>query len=108
MISSVVVFDGRVTEVVYDDISVVARRDGYRERWDLCATFSKKKPAPHKRCDLGHLFVWGPTQVLGRLSEKHESSLCPGLSMGNVPWDGTVINCSGMGMGQINMSHGQL
>jgi len=27
--------------------------------------------------------------------------------MGNVPWDGTSINCYGMGMGQINMSHGQ-
>jgi len=23
------------------------------------------------------------------------------------PWDGTGINCYGMGMGQINMSHGQ-
>ena len=57
MISSVVVFDGRVTEVVYDDISVVARRDGFRDRWDL-----------------GHLCVLGPTQVLGRLSEKRESS----------------------------------
>jgi len=22
-------------------------------------------------------------------------------------WDGTGINCYGMGMGQINMSHGQ-
>ena len=28
-------------------------------------------------------------------------------SMGNVPWDATGINCYGMGMGQINMSHGQ-
>jgi len=27
--------------------------------------------------------------------------------MGNVPWDGTGFNCYGMGMGQINMSHGQ-
>ena len=27
--------------------------------------------------------------------------------MGNVPWDETGINCYGMGMGQINMSHGQ-
>jgi len=27
--------------------------------------------------------------------------------MGNVPWDGTGINCYGMGRGQINMSHGQ-
>ena len=27
--------------------------------------------------------------------------------MGNVPWDGPGINCYGMGMGQINMSHGQ-
>ena len=27
--------------------------------------------------------------------------------MGNVPRDGTDINCYGMGMGQINMSHGQ-
>jgi len=27
--------------------------------------------------------------------------------MGNVSWDGTGINCYGMGMGQINMSHGQ-
>jgi len=27
--------------------------------------------------------------------------------MGNVPWDRTGINCYGMGMGQINMSHGQ-
>jgi len=24
-----------------------------------------------------------------------------------IPWDGTGINCYGMGMGQINMSHGQ-
>jgi len=22
-------------------------------------------------------------------------------------WDGTVINCYGLGMGQINLSHGQ-
>jgi len=29
------------------------------------------------------------------------------LQVGNVPWDGTGINCYGMGMGQINMSHGQ-
>jgi len=28
-----------------------------------------------------------------------------GIPMGNVPWDGTGINC--YGMGQINMSHGQ-
>jgi len=27
--------------------------------------------------------------------------------MGNIPWDGTGINCYGMGTGQINMSHGQ-
>jgi len=27
--------------------------------------------------------------------------------MGNVPWDGTRINCYGVAMGQINMSHGQ-
>jgi len=25
-----------------------------------------------------------------------------------IPWDGTGINCYGMGMEQINMSHGQL
>jgi len=30
-----------------------------------------------------------------------------GNPMGNVPWDGTGINCYVMGMGQINMSHGQ-
>jgi len=24
-----------------------------------------------------------------------------------IPWDGTAINCYGMGMGQINMSYGQ-
>jgi len=24
-----------------------------------------------------------------------------------IPWDWTGINCYGMGMGQINMSHGQ-
>jgi len=30
-----------------------------------------------------------------------------GNPMGNVPWDGTGINCYGMGMGQINTSHGQ-
>jgi len=24
-----------------------------------------------------------------------------------IPWDGTGINCYGMGIGQINMSHGQ-
>jgi len=42
------------------------------------------------------------------------SQACPcechsyGNPMGNVPWDGTGINCYGMGMGQINMSHGQL
>jgi len=24
-----------------------------------------------------------------------------------IPWDETGINCSGMGMGQINMSRGQ-
>jgi len=30
-----------------------------------------------------------------------------GNPMGNAPWDGTGINCYGMGMGQINMSHGQ-
>ena len=30
-----------------------------------------------------------------------------GNPMVNVPWDGTGINCYGMGMGQINMSHGQ-
>jgi len=24
-----------------------------------------------------------------------------------IPWDRTGINCYGMGMGQINMSHGQ-
>jgi len=24
-----------------------------------------------------------------------------------IPWDGTGINCYGMGMGQINMSHGR-
>jgi len=24
-----------------------------------------------------------------------------------IAWDGTEINCYGMGMGQINMSHGQ-
>jgi len=32
-----------------------------------------------------------------------------GNPIGNVPWDGTGINCyeMGMGMGQINMSHGQ-
>jgi len=24
-----------------------------------------------------------------------------------IPWDGTGINCYGMGMGQISMSHGQ-
>jgi len=30
-----------------------------------------------------------------------------GNPMGNVPWDETGINCYGMGMGQINMSHGQ-
>jgi len=27
--------------------------------------------------------------------------------MGNVPWDGMGINCYGIGMEQINMSHGQ-
>jgi len=27
--------------------------------------------------------------------------------MGNVPWDGTGINCYGKGMGQTNMSHGK-
>ena len=31
-----------------------------------------------------------------------------GHPIGNVPWDGTGINCYGMGMRQINMSHGQL
>jgi len=30
-----------------------------------------------------------------------------GNPMGNVPWDGTGINCYGMGMGEINMSHEQ-
>jgi len=30
-----------------------------------------------------------------------------GNPMGNVPCDGTDINCYGMGMGQIYMSHGQ-
>jgi len=25
-----------------------------------------------------------------------------------IPWDGTGTNCYGMGIGQINMSHGQL
>ena len=29
-----------------------------------------------------------------------------GNPMGNVPWNGTGINCYRMGMGQINMSHG--
>jgi len=24
-----------------------------------------------------------------------------------IPWDGTGINCYGMGMGRINMSHGK-
>jgi len=27
--------------------------------------------------------------------------------MGNVPWNWIGIHCYGMGMGQINMSHGQ-
>jgi len=41
------------------------------------------------------------------------SQACPwechsyGNPVGNVPWDGTGINCYGMEMGQINMSHGQ-
>ena len=37
----------------------------------------------------------------------HSESPLYGNPMGNVPWDGTGINCYGMGMGQINMSHGQ-
>jgi len=30
-----------------------------------------------------------------------------GNPIGNVAWDGTGINCYGMGIGQINMSHGR-
>jgi len=65
MISSVVVFDGRVTEVVYDDISVVARRDGFRERWDLCATFSKKNAGTTQALRPRPSFCLGPHAGIG-------------------------------------------
>jgi len=65
MISCVVVFDGRVTEVVYDDRSVVARRDGYRESWDLCETFFPKKAGTKKALGPRPSLCLGPHAGIG-------------------------------------------
>jgi len=50
-----------------------------------------------------HKLLWD-----GNGTDKYVPWTTLGLSMGmSFLWDGTGINCYGMGMGQINMSHGQ-
>jgi len=57
--------------------------------------------------------IFGSQASLRVHYRKRDEQACPwechsyGNPTGNVPWDGTGINCYGMGMGQMNMSHGQ-